>query len=252
MPLDWAELARFYRSARGREVLHAVRKHADPAAMTKKDRTSLWLGFGAPFVRNEERQAKESVQSRQARQAARLVLAVPRQLGAQPVQGLRGNCTCAIDDTDFPFSDQEFAHIFVIHALEHSADDIRLIQECWRVLEGEGILTIIVPNRTGFLARSPHSPFGFGRPYSAYQLQRLLETNGFDVTADWTALHAPLFCDGLPARPHAFVDAAGALLWPALAGILIVAARKTVYRGVPMRDTPRRIFAPALIANPTQ
>ena len=45
----------------------------------------------------------------------------------------------------------------------------------------EGHLFIVVPNRTGFWARSDLTPFGFGRPYSISQLSKILVENKFKI-----------------------------------------------------------------------
>ena len=56
--------------------------------------------------------------------------------------------------------------ILISHGLEVSDNQDLLLQEVRRVLKDSGKLVIIVPNRTGFWARSDSTPFGYGKPYS--------------------------------------------------------------------------------------
>src|SRR3546814_4031807 len=49
----------------------------------------------------------------------------------------------------------------------------------------------VVPNRRGLWARSDRTPLGWGHPYSAAQLSRVLRDNMFTPTRTQRALYVP-------------------------------------------------------------
>ena len=105
-----------------------------------------------------------------------------------------------------------------------------LLQEVLRVLKDSGKLVILVPNRTGFWARSGSTPFGYGKPYSISQLTALLRKNQFQIESITPSLY------GFPAKKGYWLKSL--LLWEKvgkklnsffLGGLLVVEARKDVY-----------------------
>src|SRR3546814_1157411 len=75
-----------------------------------------------------------------------------------------------------------------------------LLREIWRVLTGDGRVLVVVPNRRGLWARSDRTPLGWGHPYSAAQLSRVLRDNMFTPTRTQRALYVP------PIGNYTFLD----------------------------------------------
>ena len=86
---------------------------------------------------------------------------------------------CLIEPDVLPLPDVQLDRLLLVHALEFEHDPGRVLDECWRVLDGGGQLMVVVPNRRGLWARAERSPFGHGRPFSGRQLHRLLEITRF-------------------------------------------------------------------------
>ena len=104
------------------------------------------------------------------------------------------------------------------------------LNDAKRVLKDSGKLVILVPNRTGFWARSDSTPFGYGKPYSISQLVELLRKNQFQIDSITPSLY------GFPAKKGYGLKSL--LLWEKvgkklnsffLGGLLVVEARKDVY-----------------------
>ena len=93
--------------------------------------------------------------------------------------GIWARCSGLVDNHALPLPDVHIDRLLLAHALEFDVDPGRLLDECWRVLDGAGKLLVVVPNRRGLWARLEHVPFGHGRPYSSRQLCQLLKTHGF-------------------------------------------------------------------------
>ena len=77
-----------------------------------------------------------------------------------------------VDSHALPLPDVHVDRLLLAHALEFDAEPRRLLDECWRVLDGAGRLLVVVPNRRGLWAQLEHTPFGHGRPYSGRQLRQ--------------------------------------------------------------------------------
>jgi SAM-dependent methyltransferase len=97
----------------------------------------------------------------------------------------------AIDPTKWPYRAEDVDHIILIHDLEFMNDPDVYLREAWRVLKGEGQLTIIFPNRAGRWAGRDNNPFGWGYPYTPAQMQKLLGKAHFTVDGSAGALYFP-------------------------------------------------------------
>ena len=231
MHLDVVDLRDFYASPVGRMVI----RHLGPvvASLVKVDAGTRVLGFGfaIPYLAD-------------IRGAERLLAFMPAGQGVIDWPSGDGSATALVAEDSLPLPDSSIDLAIMIHALEMSARPQALMAELRRVLTSGGRLIIVVPNRQGAWASSDLSPFGFGRPYSRGQLRSLFAEVGFEAEAWTTALHMP------PASWRPLLGAAGAfdrvgrVVWPAFAGVVVVAAVKRTVQGVPARARPR--LAPAL------
>ncbi|MDT8345268.1 MAG: hypothetical protein RQ752_12670, partial [Thermohalobaculum sp.] len=105
-----------------------------------------------------------------------------------------------------------------------------LLDEIWRVLAPGGRVILIVPNRAGLWARRDVTPFGYGRPYSAGQLERTLAEHRFTVERRGGALYHPPSHRRFWLRLAPAMERIGARLdAERLAGVVMVEAAKLVY-----------------------
>ena len=140
------------------------------------------------------------------------------------------NKTIMVEQTEWPLESEISDIAMIVHGLENCDNPSKLLEEAWRVLVPEGHLFIVVPNRTGFWARSDSTPFGYGKPYSISQLTALLRKNQFQIDSITPNLY------GFPAKRGYWLKSL--YLWEKLGkklnsfflgGLLIVEARKDVY-----------------------
>ena len=178
MHLDAAELKEFYHSTRlGRSA--AFRLQAKVAEMWPDTRglTVVGFGFASPLLGECA--------------AARVLNFMPERQGviAWPQGG--ANKSALTHESAWPLTTGIADRVLILHGLETSGNPGAVLDECWRILAPEGKVLIIVPNRAGLWARRDGTPFGFGRPYTAGQLESHLGKRRFGVLRTETALFAP-------------------------------------------------------------
>lgn len=131
------------------------------------------------------------------------------------------NRAVVADPERLPFDDALFDDALLIHALELVERPRVVLRELWRVMAPAGRLILVVPNRAGVWARVEALPFGRGHPYGRGGLTRLLEDCMFEVESWASALSAP------PVTRLRWLERPLARFAPTLAGVHVVAARKT-------------------------
>lgn len=217
MSLDIVDLREFYRNPLGQTVRHLLRTRVRRIWPDVKGETLLALGYGTPLLRPwlEE---------------AHTVLAMTHKTMGVAYWPREGpNRACLTDLTNLPLPNESVDRVILLHALEAESDPDALLREVWRVLKGHGRALLIVPNRRGLWAHSDRTPFGTGRPYSAFQLRDTLRDHGFLVDRTWRSLYLP----PLQARP--VLAAADVLekglgwLLPGFGGLLVMEAGKQIY-----------------------
>ena len=134
-----------------------------------------------------------------------------------------------VESHALPLPDVQIDRLMLAHALEFDAEPGRLLDECWRVLDGMGRLLVVVPNRRGLWARLEHTPFGHGRPYSSRQLCQLLDAHGFVPKRTYRTLCLPPLHNRAMIRFATTIERLGQRWWPALGGMLLVEAEKKLY-----------------------
>jgi SAM-dependent methyltransferase len=179
-------------------------------------------------------------------EAERVIAGMPEAQGAQRWPADR-SLTALADEETLPFPDSIFDRILLVHGIETAESARTLMRQIWRVLAPGGHLVVVAPNRTSLWAQVDRSPFAHGRPFTKAQLERLLREALF-VPEQWdSALLLP------PLRSRRLVgtgtswERAGRWLWPALAGLHVVDATKSLYGLVPARRAKRTqpMLAPA-------
>lgn len=137
------------------------------------------------------------------------------------------------EEANLPLADASVDRLLCVHCLEVTDNVGALIREMWRVLTPEGRLLLVVPNRRGVWARLDTTPFGYGRPYSRNQLEKLLTNSLFTPTDVSSALHIPPVHQPWLLRWATAWERLGGRLWPVFAGVLIVEARKEIMGALP-------------------
>jgi SAM-dependent methyltransferase len=231
MHLDVVDLRDFYASPFGRMVGRQLLPVTQSLMRVDAGTRVLGFGFATPYLGGIE--------------AAERVLAfMPAGQGVIDWPASGGSATALVAEDSLPLPDSSIDLALVVHALEMSTRPHALMSELRRTLTGGGRLVVVVPNRQGPWASSDLSPFGFGRPYSRSQLRSLFAEVGFEAEVWSTALHMP------PVGSRPFIGAAhvldriGRVVWPAFAGVIVVAAVKRTVQGIGVRAKPR--LAPAL------
>lgn len=231
MRLDVVDLRDFYASPLGRMVARHLGLVL--GALVKADAGTRVLGFGfaTPYLG-------------EVSGAERLMAFMPAGQGVIDWPPDRASATALVAEDSLPLPDSSIDLVFLVHALEMSSQPNALMAEIRRVLTGGGRLILVVPNRQGPWASSDLSPFGFGRPYSRGQVRSLFAEAGFEAELWTTALHMPPTGARLFLRAASMLDRVGRVIWPAFAGVIVVAAVKRTVQGVGVRVRPG--LAPAL------
>jgi len=226
MEYDATGLSNFYASAVGQVARRAVQRRLREFWPDVKGTRLLGYGFAIPYLRSF------------ASEADRVVALLPEPLGA--IAWPAGWCLSVLaEETALPFPDAMFDRVLVVHGLE-SAESLRpLLRQLWRVL--------VAPNRTSLWAQVERSPFAHGRPFNRSQLGTTLRDTLF-VADRWDSalFMPPLRSRRLLGRGVSW-EKVGRRLWPALAGVHIVEATKSMYALSPpvAAKQEQRVFASA-------
>lgn len=214
---DVVDLRDFYETQLGAMARRMIRRGVRSMWPDVKGQRVLGLGYATPYLRQFLTEAE------------RTLAFMPASKGVLhwPSEG-RG-LTALVDETEFPLPDLSVDRVLLVHGLESSEYQSDMLREAWRVLTGEGRLLIVAPNRSGIWARLERTPLGWGQPYSAAQLSRLLRDNMFTPTRSSRALYIP------PLRTRALLRSApaweriGSRWFPTFGGVVLVEAGKQLY-----------------------
>jgi SAM-dependent methyltransferase len=221
MQFDAPSLADFYESPMGQVARRHILRRIRLLWPTLANRRVLGYGFAVPYLRSFIGEAE------------RVIAVMPAQQGVVAWPAVR-QLVAQVDEDALPFPDALFDCLLVVHGLEMSDATKHFLRQLWRVLAPEGKLLLVVPNRTSLWAQVERSPFGHGRPFTRSQLDRLLREAMFEPQNwDVSLLQPPLKSRRL-IRTGTGWDRFGRNMWPALAGVHIVEAQKTVYGAVPI------------------
>ncbi len=216
MQLDVVDLRDFYGTPLGLTVRRAVGQQIRSRWRGFRGGVIIGLGYAAPYLgafRND---------------AARIGALMPETQGALVWPAAGPLLSVLVEDDQLPLPDNSVDRLLLVHCLEVSQRPEHLLRELWRVLSPEGRLMIVVPNRRGVWARVDATPFGTGRPYSRSQLERLLTESLFTPLSWGAALHMPPVQRKIVLRSAPALERIGSKIWPRLAGLVIVEARKEV------------------------
>lgn len=221
MHLDVLDLRNFYyRTQLGRVAQRAVRDRLTglwPVAALQ-GQTVVGFGFAVPLLRPYLTSAR------------RVIGLMPGPQGVMPWPAGEPNVSVLCDECKWPISTGLVDRLVVMHGLETSDTPSEILEECARVLGPGGRVIFIVPNRSGIWSRGDGTPFGFGRPYSASQIDSLLRDHGFTPERHASALFSP------PSEKRFWLGLSGALELTArrfapwfAGGVLMIEASKQVH-----------------------
>ena len=222
MHLDVLDLRNFYyRTALGRVALRAIRDQVVKLWPPAAGQTVVGFGFAVPLLRPY------------LTEAHRVVGLMPGPQGVMPWPAGMENVSVLCEDTAWPLQTGLVDRLVLMHGLETSENPSAVLEESARVLGPGGRALFIVPNRTGLWSRRDATPFGFGRPYSAGQLEAQLETqlkrHGFTPERSQSVLFAPPSTARFWLRSANFWEGFGRKMPWLAGGVLMVEATKQVY-----------------------
>jgi SAM-dependent methyltransferase len=218
----------FYGTARGGVAARLLRERLALIWPSLRGQAVLGLGYAAPYLRLWREDA------------ARCIAVTPAQVGVARWPPGAPNLTCTAEEDLLPFPDLTFDRIILVHGLEAAENARGLLREVWRVLKDDGRLLVVAPNRRGMWAHLETTPFGYGQPYSAGQIGRLLAAALFRVEARDTALFLPPANLRLVLRSAPLLERAGRRIAPQFAGVTLTEAVKDVYAAMPTQAVMRR------------
>ncbi|HWA04129.1 MAG TPA: methyltransferase domain-containing protein [Rhizomicrobium sp.] len=226
MQLDARDLDEFYETPMGQVARRMILRRLRLLWPSTERCRLLGFGFPVPYLRAFHVESERVVALMPAQQG---VVCWPRQ---KPLAALG-------EEDAFPFPDAMFDRILVVHGIE-GAESLRpVLRQLWRVLAPEGRMIVVAPNRTSLWAQIERSPFAHGRPFHRRELDRLLRECLFEpVTWDCALLNPPLRGRRL-VRTGTGWDRLGRRFWPALGGVHLVEATKSLYAPVPVLKKKR-------------
>jgi SAM-dependent methyltransferase len=159
------------------------------------------------------------------------------------------NAACLAAEQEWPLPDACLDRLLIVHGLEEAPAPHRLMREVWRVLKDSGRVIIVASHRRGLWSVIDTTPFAAGRPYLKRRLDVLLREAMFRPRYWDTALFFPPFRSKLLLKAARTWERAGARVWPALGGVLMVEAEKDMLAPVGLvRPAGARVRRPTIAA----
>lgn len=179
---DVIELRKFYYTrALGRVVQRVLRDRLGQSWPPEQSggMSVVGYGFAAPLLRPWLGRAR------------RVTSLMPGPQGVMAWPAGLPNCSVLAEETAWPLDTGSVDRLVLLHALETADHPHAVLSEAWRVLGPGGRMLVMVPNRAGLWARSEKTPFGFGRSYTAGQLEAQARDAGFVTERTGAALYIP-------------------------------------------------------------
>ena len=162
-------------------------------------------------------------------EADRVILMMPGPQGGLPWPKGKPNATVLVEEMHWPFPDNSVDRLVLAHSLEFSDHAHEVLTEAWRILKPEGQIMVIAPNRRGAWSRLPHTPFGYGTPYTGHQLFHLLEQAGFVPQKPKYCLYVPPTSRRFAKQYAPACERLGPHLFKKFGGIVIGLGQKQVH-----------------------
>ena len=231
MHLDVQDLRNFYyRSTLGRAAQAAIRGRLTEIWPEAKGQTVVGFGFAVPLLRPYLADAR------------RVIGLMPGPQGVMQWPAGMPNVSVLTEETLWPIETGHVDKLVVMHGLETSQRPSALLEECWRVLGPGGRVVFVVPNRAGLWSRTDRTPFGFGRPYTATQLENQLRAHQFEPEQHGSALYMPPSFRRFWLKSGSLIEKTGQRLPTIMAGgvLMIEATKKMTPPGGTVVKNPAR------------
>jgi len=211
------DLLEFYASPLGHVARHLIALRVRSRWRDVHGLCVAGVGFATPYLRALRADAE------------RVIALMPKPQGVTYWPDDGRNTAAMFEEPDLPLPDNSVDCLLAVHCLEFSDDSEALLREFWRVLRPEGLLMLVLPNRTGLWARADHTPLGAGHPYSQAQITQKLERTMFSPQVSLPSLFVPPVGWRMMLHSAPAWERAGRRVWPALSGVLIIEARKELH-----------------------
>ncbi len=234
MYLDVRELREFYHDTElGQVVQQALSVQIDRLWPDLSRYTLVGYGFATPVLRSRMDEAERTIALMPGLQG---VMHWPRQ---------HQNAAVLCEETHWPLETGTVDRLLLLHGLDPSEHPSAVLEECYRVMDGEARAIFIVPNRTSLWARREGTPFSFSRPYTMAQLEKQLASHGLMPVNHCTALYQPPWRNRFWRKAAPMMEKVGQAIpaWNG-GGALIVEVKKQVPR--PRRPGLGRIIPKTL------
>ena len=215
---DTVQIQSFYATPLGVTVTRLLDPYVRPFWDGRADSYNAVFGYGPPFLNMIDDAAK-----------AKAIALMPARHGAVIWPQTGAVRTILSKGHNLPLPDVHLDRLMLTHSLEFDDDPARLLDECWRVLDGAGKLLVMVPNRRGIWTHRETTPLGHGRPFSRRQLETALTQHGFEVNRVHRVVFIPPVQRGPLLRFASSCERFGQRCWPALGAILLIEATKMLY-----------------------
>jgi len=242
MHLDVLDLRSFYyRTGLGRAAQRAIRDQVRTCWPDTGGLSVVGFGFAVPLLRPYLADAR------------RVMALMPGPQGVMPWPSNAPNVAVLSEETLWPIETGHVDKLLMLHGLETSERVHDLLEEAWRVLGPGGKAVFIVPNRAGLWSRRDRTPFGYGRPYSASQLETQLRKHQFLPERHLGALYQFPSAKRVWMKSGAMFEKVGRTMPGMFAGgAMIVEASKRVYppKGRVARTPARKAVVPHGVTAP--
>ena len=234
---DVVDFRDFYESYLGQVTGQLIGRAIREVWPNLRGQRLLGLGYATPYLSPFQHEAE------------RVVAFMPASRGALhwPLDGV--SRVSLVDEMELPLPDNSVDRVLLVHLLEYSHHLPDVMSEVWRVLTGEGRILCVAPNRLGLWSRRDATPLGWGHPYSASQLSRMLRDHRFTPVRTSRALFVP------PTNYKTLLGSAtawervGRRFFPRLSGAVLLEATKQIY-AVSGKAERRRVAKPVLVRIP--
>lgn len=163
-------------------------------------------------------------------EGSRVINLMPDSLECQKWPDGKPNTTVHTLESNWPLPTASIERAILLHGLEFCENESSMLAESWRVLVPEGIMLIIVPNKSGVWSLNSSTPYGWGKGYSYGQIEKLLSTHKLQLERHSMALMAPPTNDGSLGMMTKTIEKTGKRLHQkVVGGIHLIVARKRIF-----------------------
>ena len=211
------KLIKFYDSFLGKAAVQLIEARLKNTFQDTMNLKILGIGYPVPWIENFSVIARD------------LFLGTPSEFNDFKWSRNMLNQSFVFDHISLPIPDFYFDKVFICHLIEISSEVEKLISEIWRILDGQGKLILILPNRLGLWSRNENNPFGQGTPFSSFQIVSLLSQNGFKNIKINFSLYFPPVENKIVLNNADKFEFIMSKIFPSMGGIMIVEATKSIY-----------------------